>query len=480
MEDARNHDQHNVKCVRATFSSAMGASTSGETARLARFIQETAFEDLPDSIVDKSKKLILDIIGISLAGSRQELGPIVTDYVNSVTTEGDSTIWGQNESSPFGAALANGSFAHSLDFDDTYANGPVLHPSAPVFSAALAAAEPEQSTGKDVLEGYAIGLEVARRIGKAVNPKHYDHGFHNTGTIGSFGATAAVSSILDLSVEETRNAFGIVASSSSTMKAGNFGKMTKPYHAGHAASMGVQAATLARGGFKADKSILEGETGYGNVMAFGEYDPTPITEDLGADWIGFEIKRKLYPNGSYYQGALEAIRRIVERETLNADDVESVHVDFVIPMPTRKGKGELPQEALQGKFSVNFLMAAVLLDGDVTIGTFTDEYVTSDAVQEQMRKVTSFSPDTLEGDVEFMRSSGTVSVTTVDGREITEKEEHSPDTPPNPVDQERFDAKFFACADWAIDRAAAEDIKEIVDDIEECNDINELTAVVHG
>lgn len=448
----------------------------GETAHLATFVNNTSYEDIPSSVVDKSRKLILDIIGISLAGSQQELGPIVADHVNEMASGTASTIWGHTDSSPFGAALANGTFAHSLDFDDTYANGPVLHPSAPVFSAVLAAGEPEHASGEAVITSYAIGIEVARRIGKAVNPKHYDHGFHNTGTIGSFGATAAVSSIFGLSVDEMRNAFGIVASSSSAIKAGNFGKMTKPYHAGHAASMGVQAANLARGGFKADTSILEGETGYGNVMAIDEYDPAPITEDLGEKWIGFEIKRKLYPNGSYYQGALEAIRRIVNEEKLGPNDVESVHVDFVIPMPTRKGKGTLPEEALQGKFSVKFLMAAVLLEGDVNIGTFTDEYVTSEEVREQMEKVTSNSPSTVEEDVEFRRSSAAVTLTTVDDREIVEREEYSPDTPPNPVDQKRFDAKFFSCAEWAIEQSQAEHIKGVVDDLESCADITELTS----
>lgn len=458
----------------------MASSTTGETEQLARFVTTTNFEDLPDDIVSHARELILDILGISLAGSQQELSPIVTDYVTDVAAGEDATIWGRTTASQFGAALANGTFAHSLDFDDTYANGPVLHPSAPVFSAVLAASEPEHASGREVITGYAVGLEVARRIGKAVNPRHYDHGFHNTGTIGSFGATAAVASVLSLTAEETRNAFGVVASSSSAMKAGNFGKMTKPFHGGHAASMGVQAASLARGGFKADKSILEGETGYGNMMAIGEYDPTPITDGLGEEWIGFEIKRKLYPNGSYYQGALEAIRRIVKQEALSADDVESVHVDFVVPMPTRKGKGKLPQEALQGKFSVNFLIAAVLLEGDVTIGTFTDDFVTSEEVREQMQKVTSYSPDTPEGDVENRRSSATVTVTTTDGREIVEREPYSPDTPPNPVDQERFDAKFFACAEWAIDRESAEQLKAIVDDLDACEDVTELTAVVNS
>lgn len=190
-----------------------------------------------------------------------------------------TTVLGWGTASPLGAALANSTFGHAIDYGNTF-ESMVLYPSAPVFSAALTVVdESAGATGHDLLTGYVLGVEAAFRVGHSAYPSHYDYGWHHTGTIGSFGAAAA--SVLDLLAKETTHAFGIVASGSSELK-NNFGSMAKPLHSGQAAQTGLRAAMLAAAGFTADEATLNGEVGYGTVMSLdGFYAPTVIEGGVG-------------------------------------------------------------------------------------------------------------------------------------------------------------------------------------------------------
>ena len=240
------------------------------------------YGDLPEEVIARAKTSIRDVLGVALYGSRHEVGELVGGYVDRAAPGEAATVLGRGTASPPGAALANGTFAHAVDYDDTF-ESMVLHPSAPVFPAALAAAESSGASGRDLLTGYVLGVEAAFRVGHSVYPSHYEHGWHHTGTIGCFGAATAAASVLDLPEAETRNAFGIVASGSSSLKK-NFGSMTKPLHPGHAAGTGLRAAMLAAAGFTGDDEILDGEMGYGAVMSpDGSYDPTMI-EEGGERW----------------------------------------------------------------------------------------------------------------------------------------------------------------------------------------------------
>src|SRR5438094_740152 len=167
--------------------------------------------------------------------------------------------------SPGWAALANGTAGHAHDFDDT--NFALMgHPSVPLLAAALAAGEAETADGRAVTLAYVVGFEVGATLGAALNPEHYTRGWHATSTIGTLGCAAAAARLLRLDVIQTRHALAIAATHASGLKE-NFGSMTKPYHAGHAARNGILAAQLAREGLTASESALEGKQGY--VAAFG-------------------------------------------------------------------------------------------------------------------------------------------------------------------------------------------------------------------
>ncbi len=446
-----------------------------ETERLAGFVSETAYSDISDAAVADAKRAIRDYVGVALFGSQHAVGERLTRYTNRYAPGDQATVIGRETASAPGAALANGGFGHAVDYDDTF-ESIVIHPTSPVFPAALAAAELEGATGTDVLTGYVLGAEAAYRVGHATYPSHYEQGFHATGTIGAFGAAAAAGSVLDLTVDEIQHAFGIAASSSSSLKK-NFGSMTKPYHAGHAAEMGLRAALLAGDGFTADPAILEGPIGYGEVTTpGGDYDPSEITDGLGESWAVRDIGYKPYPSGVITHAAMEALRRIVTEEDLGPADVEQVIVTLDAAA-SEMLHHERPEDALQAKFSIEFCLAAVLLERDVTIHEFTDDYVQTEAVRSTIELVDrDFEPD-LFGD-EFAGYGARVIVRTADGEEFVAEERRAPGSPSNPLPESRWVEKFESCAGTVLSDDRVETVAAAIETLQEPGSLADLTSSV--
>lgn len=444
-----------------------------ETDRLATFVTETGFDDIPTDAVDEAKRAIRDYVGVALFGSQHAVGDRLTRYVDRSSPGDQATVIGRGTASAAGAALANGGFGHAVDYDDTF-ESIVIHPTSPTFPAATAAAELDGATGRGVLTGYIVGTEVAYRIGHATYPSHYDQGFHATGTIGVFGGAAAAGSVLDLSRAEVEHAFGIAASSASSLKK-NFGSMTKPYHAGHAAEMGVRAAMLAGDGFTAGPAILEGPIGYGNVMTpAGDYDPTAITEAVGTTWAIHDIGYKPYPSGVITHAAMEALRRIVIEEDLRPDGVERIVVTLD-DAATEMLHHERPADALQAKFSIEFCLAAVLLERNVAIHHFTDDYVQSDPVRSALALIDRDFEPNLFGD-EFAGYGARVVVETVDGSTLVDEERRAPGSPTNPLDEARWVDKFETCAGTVLSDDAVATVAQAIETLEEAGSFADLIA----
>ncbi len=429
----------------------------GETATLAGFVSDATFEDLPEATVEKSKEAVRDYLGVALYGSGHEVGERIGEYVDAAASGGPATVFCRGEAGAPAAALANGTFGHAVDYDDTF-ESIVIHPTSPVFGAALAAVEAAAdadspgdlpaSAGRDALLAYAVGCEVAYRVGHATYPSHYDNGWHATGTVGAFGAAAAAASALDLDADATRHALGVVASSSSALKK-NFGTMTKPLHAGHAAQMGVRAAVLADAGFTADGAVLEGDIGYGEVMTpGGEYAPETVTEGLdalsGDDWAVHDIGYKPYPSGVITHAAMDAMRSLVADYDLTPGSVERVVVALDEAANEMLIRSDAKNE-LEAKFSIEFCLAAVLREGDAGVHEFTDEYVTAPETRAVMETVErDFEEDLFGGG--FAGYGARVSVETADGETYTAEERDAPGGPSNPLSEERLRAKFDECA----------------------------------
>jgi 2-methylcitrate dehydratase PrpD len=445
--------------------------------KISNFTARTSYNDIPKSVLEQAKVPIRDYMGVAIHGSGQEIGEIIQTYVNTEFSGEDSTVFGGTSASSSGAALANGTFGHAIDYDDTF-ESIAIHPTSPIFSAALAVGEAEEATSRDVLTAYVIGSEVAFNIEMGLLPSHYDKGWHSTGTTGSFGATAAAGSVLGLDVEELQEAFGIVGSASSSLRK-NFGSMTKPLHAGHAAQMGVRAATLSQAGFTADNQIFSGDLGYGTVMTGEEgYDESATIEGLSDNqWAVMEISFKPYPSGALTHAPMEALRRLVRRENISPDEVRSITVSV-----DKATEGVLlhedPKNALQAKFSLEFCMAIILCERDATIYEFRDEMVQSSEIQDQMKKVErNYEKELFDGD--YSKRGGRVKITMTDGTVYEEGERFTPGTPTNPIDDKRLKEKFVRCVESVIDGESAEEILENINRLDQQqNKITNLTSIL--
>src|SRR5215831_18257368 len=250
------------------------------TTHLAEFVTKSRWEDCPAQAVEAARRAILDCLGVMLAGSVEPAARIVADVARAEGGSPLATVVGTPlRTGAVWAALFNGTAAHALDFDDT--NFAMLgHPSAPVLTAALAAGELCTATGAEVMHAFLLGFEVETTMGEVVNPGHYARGWHSTCTLGTLGAAAAAARLLGLDTPATASALAVAASQASGLKE-NFGTMTKPFHAGHAARSGVLAALLAREGWTASEHALEGPQGFFNVMSEGPVRPE-VVDTLGS------------------------------------------------------------------------------------------------------------------------------------------------------------------------------------------------------
>jgi 2-methylcitrate dehydratase PrpD len=337
------------------------------TRELARFVAAISYDSLPVTARERVKALALDLAGIMLRARHEaESTPAMIAAATRLgLAGGHCTVFGDTAGyAPAGAAMVNGTLAHSLDFDDTHAPGS-LHPSAPIVPAAFAAAEMTGADGKALIAAIVAGYEVQIRLSLALDPAaHYDRGFHPSATCGAFGAAAAAGRLLGLDVERQVNAFGIVLS----MAAGSMqflvnGAWTKRSHVGHAAMSGLIAATLASEGYKGAAEAIEGKWGFLHAYAPAS-DAAKVVDGLGQRWETLKIAVKPYPSCRYTHAAVDGILDLARAHAIRAEEVEAVKVG--LPEPGWKITGDpeaakqSPASVVDGQFSMAFCAAVAL------------------------------------------------------------------------------------------------------------------------
>jgi 2-methylcitrate dehydratase PrpD len=431
------------------------------TQKLAEFIINTPVSDLPREALDGARDALIDTIGCGLVGTQEEASRIVVRFIRGQGGNAQATVWGVGlATTASDAAFANGVFTHVLDYDDTHSNlrG---HPSASLVPAILAVGEQAHASGSAVLGAYAIGLEVAGKLGRALGDGHYLHGWHATGTAGVFAATAAAGRLLGLSVEELRRALGIAASESSGLLR-NFGTMTKPFHAGHAAKNGVIAALLAKQGFTADPSIFDGKDGF--LSTYGGGDGQPLGELIGRLANPWEILKpglffKRWPCCYCNHRSIGGLLQMIPEHGLTPDEVEAIEIGFP-PGSDAALIANDPRTGLQGKFSIEYVAAATLLDGKVTLESFADEMVNRPEVRRLMQKVRRYR---IEDSRTFAGTVGYNDITVRTPRgEFKMHVDKTPGSPVWPVGADERDQKFLDCAGRVLSGAEAQTLLDLL------------------
>lgn len=424
------------------------------TAQVSNFVAGCELGTVPPDVLSKAKRSILDGLGLAVAGSRSAAAGIARREVESYgCAASEATVLGKPLRLPARfAAFLNGLAIHADDYDDTQlavledrVYGLLTHPTAPVLPAALALAEHAGSSGGDLLIGYLVGVEVETKVAEAIDPRHYDAGFHSTGTAGTIGAGAAAARMLALDPSLTTVAIGIAASQASGLRE-SFGTMTKPFHAGRAADSGVIAARLAAAGFTAATRVLESQRGFFNA-AGGGFDPTAIVDRLGNPWTfaspGISIKP--YPSGSLTHPAMYALAGLIRKHQIRAGDVEYVRVGTNRHMPNALIYSR-PRNDLEAKFSMQFCMAILLLDHRAGLAEFTDAVVQRADVQAMIERI-RFEVDPEAESAGYNVMESIVRVQLKDGRVLEAREAFAKGSPQHPMSDDELLDKFLECAD---------------------------------
>ncbi len=447
--------------------------TDGAVATLGAWVSVAA---PPSAARRRAATALLDTVGVTLAGAAEPASRIVQDVVAAEGRESCTVLGTPARADAAGAALANGTAAHALDFDDMCFVS-LAHPSAPLVSAVIAAGESGGARGGALLDAYVVGFEIEARLGRVMNPRHYERGWHPTSTLGTLGAAAAASRLFGLDAVRTAHALAIAASSASGLKE-NFGTMVKPLHAGLAARNGVLAARLAERGMTASALAIDGPQGFLRAMDSEGDDLAAEVADVGTRWeiLDTGITVKLYPSCAGTHPTIDAILDLRRREGLSADMVEriDVGVDAITPTVLLYDR---PATGLEAKFSMPFCAAAAMVDGRVGIDTFDAARLDDPRIAAFMRRVRMTVDPALDPDAPPL-TEASVRVVLRDGRELTRSAHGARGYPDRPASDAELGEKFLACAMRAISERAATEALAMLRQIESVRDVRGLTSLL--
>jgi 2-methylcitrate dehydratase PrpD len=438
------------------------------TEQIARFVAETEIRELPAQVVHQGRRCLVDWLGVAIDGATEEGSAILSRVSNELSPGGGGTVVGQSTrlTWPY-AALVNGFQSHVMDYDSTYNPGrTTVHGNAPVWPAIFAAAEWRRATGLDALAAFIVGWEAQVRIALGAGRAHYDVGWHVTGTVGHFGAAAAVARLLHLSTERVVAALGTAGTQAAGLKQ-VYGSMGKAFHPGKAAMDGLLAAALAAEGFTSTDAIVEGKLGFWNVLSTGA-DAAWALDDLGVHWQLLDDGFKAYACGSLMHPTIDAIISLRREHQLAADDVERVEAR-VHPYLSWVMAKDSPRTGLDGKFSSFHCAAVALVDGAAGIAQFTDERVNDPqvvAVRDRVR---------FEFDEGLAKNAASVTLRLRDGRALTHTTEHNKGTPGNPMTDDELSAKFL---DLASSVLGVERSRRILDDLWRVDELPDLAPLI--
>jgi 2-methylcitrate dehydratase PrpD len=444
------------------------AEKSEVTRVLAGHIAALHFDDLPDAAVDAARRGVLDWLGCALAGSTHPTLDIVLSVLKDLNPAAhEATVLGRKcRAAVLDAALINGQMGHVLDYDDTHMGGVVLHTSSPTLAALLALSEAVNPDGAEFLLAYAAGFEAGVRIGQAA-PGHHRQGWHLTGTLGTFAASAAAAKLLRLDAAQTTHAFGIGGTQAAGMQQ-NRGTMCKSFHAGKAAANGILAARLAQRGFDSTSEIVEGQQGfcriYSDVAA-----PEAVVDELGRRWEITRNGHKPYACGVVLHPAIDALIGIRAAADIDPAAIDAVALR-VHPLVLSITGVTDPQTGLQSKFSIYHSAAVALYDGAAGTRQYTDERARNPDVIALRGRISVSADETLHNDEAHAR-------VVVAGKTYERHVEHASGTTANPMTDNAIQTKFIANAEPVIGTARAQRVCELVWSLEKQPGVKELLSL---
>lgn len=424
---------------------------------------------------------IIDTIGVTLLGATERVVGVLEKTIADDIAMGPSLAFGgQRRVGVLDAALINGTASHAADYDDM-AHAMGGHPSVTLVPVIVAVGEALGSSGLDLVEAYVVGFEAECRIGRIVNPDHYEKGWHPTSTLGVFGAAAAAARLRGLDVQATATALAIAASFASGVKA-NFGTMVKPLHVGHCARSGLLAAQLAANGCTANLGALEHRQGF--FAAFDglqNVDQGRLLEHWG-ELLEVEqesVGLKQFPCcGSTHPSILAMFD--LARQGLTAQQVESIRIETNRRRLPHTNNPD-PNSALACKFSIQYVTARALTDGAVRLGHFENDAHLDPEVRRLMAVTTvaAYAPIDPGAHEETNEFAADITVVTRDGRRLRGHAPHALGRgPKNPMLKAEMWQKFSDCASRLLPQSQVKASFDALCEMENCPRILDVTRML--
>jgi len=436
------------------------------TAELAKKAAHLTWNDLPDDLVERTKQCLLDWFAVTIPGAQEELTDILIREALEDGAKGPASLVGRSERTlPSTAALINGAASHALDYDDVnFSMGG--HPTVTVVPALLALGEQVKASGRLFIESFVAGYETSGRIGRLVAPSHYTKGFHVTGTVGSFSATAAAGRMLGLTGQQLAVAFGIAATQAAGLKA-NFGTMCKPLHAGTASEHGLRAARLAARGFTARGDSLECDQGF----ASSQSDHLEVDAALGEPPQGWHLRNNLfkYHAACYLTHApIECAREIRLKSNFPPERVKKILLR-IDAGADKVCNIESPKTGLEAKFSLRQTVAMALTGVDTAN---LDTY--SDAVTQEPKIRALRDKMAIEFKPRWAQSVAEMAIELDDGTMLETR--HDSGIPWSDVAKQRqaLETKFDSLVTPILGPAGARRLHDTIDRIDSLGDVGEL------
>lgn len=386
------------------------------SVKIAKFISSIEYESIPKEVILRAKELILDTIGVAIAGSSEKS---VINAIRSIScltnSKGKAKVWGCSKKfAPNYSAMINAISSHALDFDDTHTEA-IVHASSILTPLCLTYASHFKISNKRILTAFIVGWEVAARVGIASKGSFHKRGFHTTSIAGIFGATAAMSVLFSLRESECVNAFGLAGSFASGINEFlSNGSNSKVIHVANCVNNAILATTFAKNGMSGPISVFEGRD---NIFkTFGiekECNKELLLQDLGKNWQVMQVSLKPYPSCHFAHGFIECALMLRE-DNLNPDDiknikcyVDEVPISFICDPIDKK---YAPKTTYEAKFSMPFLMALAFFDGDINLSSYNNlersEVIKFAKKITYTKHISSGFPKYFPGHIEVILSNG--------------------------------------------------------------------------